>query len=112
MRLNAVSMPSFIWRPSSRAEPEKGATMPKRISLLLMPRTLLAGSGTACVMVGVAVAIVAGGAATGGAGGAGGAAGAASAVDAAGAIGAAGAAGAGAGAGAATAADGPITPAS
>ena len=38
-RLNAVSMPSFICRPSSRDEPEKGATMPKRISLSVTPRT-------------------------------------------------------------------------
>ena len=38
MRLKAVSIPSFICRPSSRAEPENGAAMPKRISLSLMPR--------------------------------------------------------------------------
>ena len=38
-RLKAVSMPSFIWRPSSRDAPENGATMPKRISLSVTPRT-------------------------------------------------------------------------
>ena len=38
-RLKAVSMPSFIWRPSSREAPEKGPTMPKRISLSVTPRT-------------------------------------------------------------------------
>src|SRR3954447_8718229 len=32
-RLNTVSIPYFICRPSSLAEPEKGATIPKRISL-------------------------------------------------------------------------------
>ena len=54
-RLKAVSMPSFICRPSSRDDPEKGATMPKRISLSVTPRT--AGwlpSGTAGATVGVA----------------------------------------------------------
>src|SRR5215831_14817081 len=99
MRLKAVSMPSFIWRPSSLAEPEKGATMPKRISLALTPRTLPPDSGTAWVTVGVTAAMVAGGGDTAGAAGAGGAA---SAGGAAGAV----------GAGAAAADDGPITPAS
>src|SRR3954467_15203857 len=37
-RLNTVSIPNFICRPSSLAEPEKGATIPKRISLSEMPR--------------------------------------------------------------------------
>src|ERR1700741_4772062 len=40
-RLKAVSMPSFIWRPSSFAAPENGAAMPKRISRSVPPRTLL-----------------------------------------------------------------------
>ena len=48
-------MPSFIWRPSSLAEPENGATMPKRISLSVTPRTLAAGSGTEGVTAGVTV---------------------------------------------------------
>src|SRR5581483_5594282 len=90
-RLNAVSMPSFISRPSSREEPEKGATMPKRISLSVTPRT--AGnvpSGTAGATVGVAARATVVCAADGGAGGA------ADAV----------------GAGAALADDGPITDAS
>jgi len=31
-RLKAVSIPSFIWRPSSLAAPVKAADMPNRIS--------------------------------------------------------------------------------
>src|ERR1700704_171463 len=38
MTLNAVSTPSFIWRPSSLADPENGADMPKRISVSVTPR--------------------------------------------------------------------------
>ena len=56
-RLKAVSMPSFICRPSSLAEPENGATIPKRISFSLMPRTLDAASGTAWVTVGATAAV-------------------------------------------------------
>src|SRR6266436_3788596 len=37
-RLNAVSMPSFIWRPSSLADPENGAETPNRISESVIPR--------------------------------------------------------------------------
>src|SRR6266436_3935761 len=37
-RLNAVSMPSFIWRPSSLADPENGAETPNRISVSVIPR--------------------------------------------------------------------------
>src|ERR1700722_4338209 len=37
-RLNAVSMPSFIWLPSSLAAPVNGAEMPNRISLSVTPR--------------------------------------------------------------------------
>src|SRR3981081_2885040 len=37
-RLKAVSIPSFIWRPSSFAVPEKGAAIPNRISRSLTPR--------------------------------------------------------------------------
>src|SRR5450631_1070100 len=32
-------MPSFIWRPSSLAEPENGAAIPNRISRSVTPRT-------------------------------------------------------------------------
>src|SRR5437868_6301557 len=65
-RLNAVSMPSFIWRPSSRAEPEKAAAMPKRISRSVMPRT--AGPGAAGTVLAGAVAANAGPGAGAGAG--------------------------------------------
>src|SRR6266851_5721643 len=37
-RLKAVSMPSFIWRPSSLADPENGAETPNRISESVIPR--------------------------------------------------------------------------
>src|SRR3954470_19249742 len=40
--LKAVSMPSFICRPSSLEGPEKGAAMPNRISLSVTPRTAVA----------------------------------------------------------------------
>src|SRR5215831_10556479 len=90
MRLKAVSIPSFIWRPSSLAEPENGATIPKRISRSVTPRTFEAEPrGAAGATPGVTAATVAGGAAAAGAGGA---------------------VAAATGAGAATAADGPITP--
>src|SRR5262249_61130740 len=105
-RLNAVSIPSFICRPSSLAEPEKGATIPKRISLVLMPRALVDADGAACVPVEVVAAMVVGAAAcvAAAAGGAAGGGGAAAGT------GCAGAATGGLGAGAAMAADGPITP--
>src|SRR5581483_9216926 len=89
-RLNAVSMPSFICRPSSREAPEKGATMPKRISLSVTPRT------AGCVPSGTEGATV-------------GAVASATVVCAAGA---GGGATEGTGAGAALADDGPITEAS
>src|SRR6478735_9616183 len=92
-RLKAVSMPSYIWRPSSLAEPENGATIPKRISLSVTPRTLDAASGTAGVTVGVTAAVCWAGAGGGAAAAAGGM------IDAI-------------GAGAALAADGAITAAS
>src|SRR5215472_11788361 len=77
-------MPSFICRPSSRAEPLNGAAMPKRISLSVTPRTLgpgvaaMAGAGAAGKAAGgIAAAIDVVGS---GAGGAAGTAGAATAV--------------------------------
>jgi hypothetical protein len=36
--LKAVSIPSFICRPSSLAAPENGAAIPNRISRSVMPR--------------------------------------------------------------------------
>src|SRR5215470_13873922 len=50
-------MPSFIWRPSSLAEPLNGAEMPNRISLSLTPRLESRGSG---VISGVAATFVGG----------------------------------------------------
>ena len=38
-RLKAISIPSFIWRPSSFEAPEKGAAIPNRISRSVTPRT-------------------------------------------------------------------------
>src|SRR5215472_1873828 len=80
-------MPSFICRPSSRAEPLNGAAMPKRISLSVTPRTLgpgvaaMAGAGAAGKAAGgIAAAIDVVGSGAGGAGGAAGTAGAATAV--------------------------------
>src|SRR5215831_7116195 len=43
---NAVSMPSFICRPNSLAEPLNGAAIPNRISVSVTPRT--AGPGWGC----------------------------------------------------------------
>src|SRR6266436_4555082 len=51
-RLKAVSMPSFIWRPSSLAGPENGATMPNRISLAVTPRAVEVGTGCGTGAVG------------------------------------------------------------
>src|SRR5260370_38275022 len=39
VRLNAASIPSFIWRPSSLAAPESGPTIPNLISLSVTPWT-------------------------------------------------------------------------
>ena len=56
---NAVSTPSFIWRPSSLAGPLNGAAMPKRISLSVTPLT--SGTrGAGAGAVGVAAATAAG----------------------------------------------------
>src|SRR5262249_19485191 len=56
MAPNAVSRPSFICRPSSRAGPLNGAAMPKRISLSVTPLTLrLRGVVNAAVVVVTAV---------------------------------------------------------
>src|SRR5208282_494977 len=41
--LKAVSMPIFIWRPSSRDAPLNGAAIPNKISASLTPRTALSG---------------------------------------------------------------------
>src|SRR5271163_322113 len=41
--LKAVSMPIFIWRPSSRDAPLNGAAIPNKISALLTPRIALSG---------------------------------------------------------------------
>ena len=89
MRLKAVSMPSFIWRPSSRAEPEKGATIPNRISLSVTPRTFTLGvvaSGTEGATAGAGVTAAVCCAAGGGGGGTIDAIGAGAALAAAGAI--------------------------
>src|ERR1700752_2082799 len=74
-RLNAVSIPSFIWRPSSRAEPAKGAAKPKRISRSVMPRPTGggkvapgAGPGVVAARDGAGVEAVDGGAAGAGPG--------------------------------------------
>jgi hypothetical protein len=40
IRLNAVSIPTFIWLPSSLAEPVNGAEIPSRISLSVTPRVV------------------------------------------------------------------------
>src|SRR3974377_931633 len=73
MRLKAGSLPSFIWRPRSLAEPENGATIPKRISRSVTPRTFEAEArGAAGATLGVTAATVAGGAAAAAAGGGGG----------------------------------------
>src|ERR1700716_3677292 len=70
-RLKAVSIPSFIWRPSSFEEPEKGAAIPNRISRSVMPRT--AGpTGTGAVGAVAAVAAEKDDATDGAAAGAGG----------------------------------------
>ncbi len=55
-RLKAVSMPSFIWRPSSLAGPENGAAIPNRISRSVMPRTARGGPPARIGAVGVAAA--------------------------------------------------------
>ncbi len=47
MRLKAESIPSFIWRPSSRDAPEKGPTMPNLISLSVTPRAVEVETGAA-----------------------------------------------------------------
>src|SRR5258705_16451 len=61
MTLNALSTPSFIWRPSSLADPENGADMPNRISVSVTPRLTAANldcSGLVAVSAGdVAVAL-------------------------------------------------------
>ncbi len=46
-RLNAASMPIFIWRPASFRAPEEGSTMPKRISRSVTPLMLLSPGGRA-----------------------------------------------------------------
>src|SRR5689334_1868672 len=84
-RLKAVSMPSFIWRPSSLDAPEKGATIPKRISLSVTPWTFWWVSGTAGMTFGFTATGVTG-AAGGAAGGTIVATGAGAAFAAAGAI--------------------------
>src|SRR5258705_12793319 len=70
-RLKAVSIPSFIWRPSSFEEPEKGAAIPNRISRSVTPRT----AGPAGGRGGGAAGGVGGGGGDGAAGGGGGAGG-------------------------------------
>src|SRR3981081_1784847 len=53
VRLNAVSIPSFILRPSSFVGPVKAAAMPNLISRSVMPRP---GGATETGAVGAAVA--------------------------------------------------------
>jgi hypothetical protein len=67
--LNAASMPSFIFWPSSLAGPVKGAEIPKRISLAVTPRTAEAGSlapPTVATCAGASLACCATGGASGG----------------------------------------------
>ena len=47
MTPNAVSIPCFICRPSSRAGPENGAAMPNRISSRVTPWAEAAGLAAA-----------------------------------------------------------------
>src|SRR5271167_1439859 len=54
--LKAVSTPIFIWRPSSRDAPLKGAAIPNKISLSLTPRTALSGE-LVCASGGAAAAV-------------------------------------------------------
>src|SRR5260221_1280414 len=49
VRLNAVSIPSFILRPSSFVGPVKAAAMPNLISRSVMPRTGGAATETGAV---------------------------------------------------------------
>src|SRR5260370_39988024 len=53
VRLNAVSIPSFILRPSSFVGPVKAAAMPNLISRSVMPRT---GAATETGAVGAVAA--------------------------------------------------------
>src|ERR1700738_1330447 len=63
-RLKAVSMPSFIWRPSSFVGPENGAAIPKRISLAVTPRAVEVGAGCGTGAVGAVAAAAEDGATT------------------------------------------------
>src|SRR5271156_3940157 len=54
--LKAVSMPIFIWRPSSRDAPLNGAAIPNKISASLTPRTALSGE-LACAGGGATAAV-------------------------------------------------------